>query len=130
MLNLPTDLPISFKYKIGVSLFAGSWHYNFSLIGARGGVNLHVSGPHNYGGVDHFSAGLEFHHRQPIHDSDYPPSHDECWLLKCPCWHDGTSLYAQEEYLPRVLSGDYEGVFRRLVLDAKDRFAPKCEEVE
>jgi hypothetical protein len=120
MLTLPTDLSRNYRYKLSLSLL-GTWHHSYELIGAKGGLNLHVSGPHHYDNMDNWSAGLETHSRTPLY-GDTAPSHDLCWLLQCPCWHDGTSMYAQEHYLPMVLAGDHERVFRELVRYADDRW--------
>jgi len=125
MLNLPTDLPRKYRYKLEVSLF-GTWRYNYQLIGARGGVNLHVSGPHIYNGTENWAAGIELHSRTPLY-GESAPSHDECWLLKCPCWHDGSSLYAQDHFLPMVIAGDHERVFRELVRYADEHWPSEDE---
>ena len=130
MLNLPNNLPRRYRYKMATDFRFGNWTYSFELIGARGGVHFHVSGPHNYDGGEHWSAGIEVHHRVPINSEDTPPSHDKCWLLKAPCWHDGSSLWAQEEFLPVFMRGDYALLFMMLA-DAADRKlpAPACEEI-
>lgn len=114
MLNIPTDLPSNWRYSLTINLFAGTWHYAFDAIGARGAVSLNISGPHIYGGGENWSAGLEFHSRTP-RGSECAPSHDVCHVLKAPCWHDGTSLGAQERYLPLFLQGkqSYDYLFRR-----------------
>lgn len=124
MFDLSTTFPRRYRLQMRVYLQFGSWRYSYELVGAKGGLHLHVTGPHNYDGADHWSAGLEAHSRTPLHEVE-APSHDECWLLKCPCWHDGTSLYAQEAYLPLVLGGAHESVFRRLVRDADERWGAK-----
>lgn len=83
----------------------GTARHDWRLIGAKGGINLHISGPYKHTGAEHWTAGLEMHSRlPPDYMRDQAPSHDHCWLLKCPCWHDGTSLYAQEHYLPQWMS--------------------------
>lgn len=124
LLNLPTDLPRRYRYQLRVHLFANLWRYDYELIGACGGLNLHISGPHVYDNSEHWSAGLELHSRTPLVENT-PPSHDECWLLKCPCWHDGTSSYAQEHFLPMVLSGDHERVLREMIYYADEQWPTK-----
>jgi hypothetical protein len=128
MLKLPSDLPRKYKYQLRVTLFAGVWRYSYELIGARGGLHFHVSGPHAYDGHDHYSAGLEIHSRTPLYDSDEAPAQNHCWLLECPCWHDGTTLYAEEHFLPVHMAGDYAAVFKMLAVDADDRFKIVCTE--
>ena len=112
---LSTNLPARYRYTYKTFLQYGQWKHEYTLVGAKGGVHLHISGPHKYDGQDHWSAGLEVHSRTPMNGEDKPPSHDECWLLRCPCWHDGTSLYAQEHFLPIVMMGDTDRVFFELV---------------
>ncbi|MGL5736888.1 MAG: hypothetical protein ACRCYS_18645, partial [Beijerinckiaceae bacterium] len=44
--------------------------------------------------------GVEYHWANYPEDSGWfkpdEPSQSDCWLLKGPCWHDGTSLYFSE----------------------------------
>lgn len=116
------------------------WSYSFdltrhqwSLRGPRGGISFHVSrweGPDGqekhakFGGP---SCGLEFHRAFDPTGGEEAPSHAQCWLLKCACWHDGTSLYASETLWPiissmmpdhatifKVLEGEYDSHFSRL----------------
>ncbi len=55
------------------------------------------------------SAGVEYHHRaKPTWmqaRAGYPSQH--CWILGGECWHDGTSLWAMEVWLP-ILERDGE----------------------
>jgi hypothetical protein len=99
----------------------GEWEYSYELMGAKGGLQLHVSGPHVFDGGEHWSAGLELHGRAPLYGND-APSHDNCWLLNCPCWHEGTSLHAQEHYLPHVLTGAHDFVFASMVRRADEQW--------
>ena len=119
MIDLPDDLPRRYRYALNSCLRFGKWNHSYELVGARGGLHLHISGPHKYDSGEHWSAGLEFHSRVPLRDE--PPSHDRCWLLDGPCWHDGTSLYAQEHYLPMVIAGEHRRIFLSLIHDA-DRY--------
>lgn len=108
----------------------GHGRHDWFVIGARGAIHLHISEPSDakYDCV----AGLEFHYRSPPdYMEDQAPSHDVCWVLKCPCWHDGTSLYAHEFYLP-IWKGnphDHDGILRLLEGEYRQRFAPACEPV-
>ena len=104
----------------------GNPRHSWRLIGALGGIELHISGPHKYEGREEYSAGLEMHYRAaPDYKAGDAPSHDHCWLLKCPCWHDGTSLYAQEHYVPLwfALRGDHDAMFDHLQGEYRERFA-------
>ena len=99
--------------------------HSWNLIGPKGGMHLHIAGPYTYSPQPEFSAGLETHARiPPDYMRDQAPSHDHCWLLKCPCWHDGTSLYANDHYVPLWLSDqhNHDGMFARLEHEYARRF--------
>lgn len=117
-----TQLSRDYRYAFRCHLAAGTWRYGWEIVGAKGGVSLHISGPHVYDNTDHWDAGLEYHSRTPRGSDKSPPSHDECWLLHAPCWHDGTSLYARETYLPLFHAGEFGYIFQRLVGDARRYF--------
>lgn len=118
----PTDLSRDYRYRFRCDMFAGAWRYNWELVGAKGGLNLHISGPHVYDKAEHWSAGLEYHSRAPRGSDNSPPSHDECWLIHAPCWHEGTSLYAEETYLPLFHAGEFGYILQRLARDARRYF--------
>lgn len=54
---------------------------------------------------EHFYGGIECHSPKPLYDYDgysSEPHHEECWLLKGPCWHDGSSLQFSETIEPMM----------------------------
>lgn len=125
--NLPK---LSGKYRCTMRVYQrfGDWGASFEAIGAKGAVHYHVSRCTLHGQL-HYSSGLEFHYRTPPdYMQDKPPSHDECPLLKAPCWHDGTSLYAAETYEPLFLQGCYDVIFHFLERDAEEHFNPVKEQ--
>ena len=95
--------------------------HQWEVVGPNGGIHFHVSLTPGYGP----SAGLEIHRRTPL-DKNTAPSQSPCWLLGCPCWHDGTSLYAIETLWPMIesylRSGDHEMIFRLLEGEYDERF--------
>ncbi len=87
--------PDKYRYQYRLTFAFGQWKHSWELVGQRGGLNLHITeSPGSPFG--NYSSGIEFHHRTPQRGDDGPPDHDECWLIKANCWHDGSSLYAQE----------------------------------
>jgi len=119
-----TQLPQQYRYNYRRYLCDGSWYESYELVGARGGLHFHVVDlgveyEEKYG--QRFSGGLEIHSRTPL-SADCAPSQDECWLLKCPCWHDGTSLYTQEALLPQQQHLSMESFFAALAHEADERF--------
>jgi hypothetical protein len=86
----------SLRCEYRFTLRFGHSEHNWLVIGARGGLQLRIS-EHPSG---HY-AGLEIHHRTPpAWAKEDAPSHDRCWVLDCACWHDGTSIYAEDKFLP------------------------------
>ena len=76
--------------------------HTWTTITAGGALHLHIT---DYGAnwqdkeyfSERFSGGVEVHYRTPPeYMKDDAPSQDKCWLLKCPCWHDGSSNWAME----------------------------------
>jgi hypothetical protein len=101
------------KYTYATPL--GSPRHKWELVGPEGGIHFAV----NFYSGDKSSCGLEFHHTARA--GRYPneaPHHRDCPLLGEPCWHDGTSLYAEETIWPIVepllRNGDHGSVFRLL----------------
>lgn len=94
------------------------------LVGEVGGLHFTAAQFHD-DDDDRWSCGLEIHRRTPP-SPGIAPDHARCWLLEGPCWHDGTSLYAQETLWPRIkdaaLAGQHEYVFMRLQFEAIEFF--------
>lgn len=108
------------------SMRYGREDHMWTCIGALGGLHLHISGPFD----GRYSGGLEEHRRTPPDRREMePPDHDECWLLKCPCWHDGTSLYVSEVAIPLWLEdkNDHLGMFAWLGREYDKRFLEERE---
>lgn len=119
------DLSRKYRYKYTATLFAGKWRHDYQIIGRHGGMNFHVDdfGESNKHFPQRYSAGLEIHYREPpAYMDDQPPSHDMCWLLRCPCWHDGTTAYAEEALLPLFDGVNHERLFAKLALESDERF--------
>src|ERR1700689_2601945 len=105
----------------------GSVRHQWEFVGRHGAMHFHASIPEKQNSWV-VSAGLEIHYmRPPAHMNEDPPSQTECWILHCPCWHEGTSLYASETLWPMIepmlRHGDHESIFRILEQDADERFS-------
>ena len=93
----------------------GHINHVWSVVAARGGAHLHISEWPD--ASIETSGGIEVHFRfAPESMRDDPPSHDRCWLLQCPCWHDGSSLQVTETWIPlwRSAPNDHEMILDRL----------------
>ena len=103
----------------------GSPRHQWELVGPEGGIHFAV----NFYEEHKSSCGLEFHHAARAHNRpDGAPHHRECPLLGEPCWHDGTSLYAEETLWPMVApmlrNGDHDSIFRLLESEYDRHFLP------
>ena len=113
----------------------GNPYHVWTVIGRHGAIHFHASDmgqkwADEHGRDERYSGGLEVHYRAPpSYMEDQAPSQDKCWLIGCPCWHDGTSLYASETVIPFWLCAphDHERMFNFLIHDYEDRFMPKAE---
>lgn len=100
----------------------------WTCVGPLGGVHLHVRDCMPGDDWTRFLGGLEFHYRTPPgYLAKDPPSHEKCWLIDAPCWHDGTSLYASETLIPfwRADPDNHERMFARLAKEYP-RLAPEA----
>lgn len=109
----------------------GSERHNWSLIGPKGALHFHASSTPNYG----TSCGLEYHHTDgETYRPDAAPDHIDCPLTGGRCWHDGTSLYANEHLWPLIEGylrhGEHEAIFRILESEADQHFGVRANDDE
>lgn len=125
-------LPAYCRYEMRLTLRWGSqWERRYVAEGRHGACEFWVrelpSGRPGIGVSDEsYSCGFEVHSPTPTRDG--PPDHQECWALtgRC-CWHDGTSSWARDSWLPMWLENpnNHEIVFNRLALEYRRRFEPQ-----
>ena len=77
----------------------------WSYADERGGVHIwaqyrddEISRKYNW----LWTGGVERHSPVRGEYDSAEPSHDECWLIGKPCWHDGSSLYFSENIAPEL----------------------------
>lgn len=103
----------------------GTVRHCWELVGPDGAIHFAVNmSEEKYGGP---TAGLEFHHLS----GDGAPHHLDCKLTGGRCWHDGTSLYANEtlwpEIGPMLRFGDHDGIFALLEHEYNQHFGRNAE---
>jgi hypothetical protein len=92
------------------------WEYRWEILGAHGGAHLSIRPYKTSSGVVEHSAGLEMHYRRPPkYMGDCAPSYARCFLLEAPCWHDGTSMYAQDFFVPLFLARAEDLIFSGMI---------------
>lgn len=96
---------------------------NFSVVGPRGAIHFWTAPPDDAKPGRHFS-GIEIHSPRPLYEGH--SGGEPCWLLKGPCYHDGSSLQAQERWEPVFKhcneSGDFEPLWTALENEYMERF--------
>ena len=87
--------------------------HSWEFVGPDGGVsfNVSVADDEKYGNT----CGLEFHFCARSGVTSGAPDYTTCHLTGEPCWHEGTSLYAEESLWPVVepalKSGEHDFIF-------------------
>ncbi len=99
--------------------------HTWSVVGPAGGVHIWASPITDRRWGKQFYGGVEVHSRTPMY-GDEKPSHDECWLIGGPCWHDGTSLYFSENIEPMLRDrADFEPVRSYIEAELHDWYRSK-----
>ena len=112
----------SYTRKYTMEWYVNEWLHTWEIVGHGFGVHLHIHPYEVNGEPVRYSAGLEMHYAAPPdHMKHKPPSHVPCWLIKVPCWHDGTSMYAQEHFVPLFLRMDHDAIFYAMGEWARER---------
>ena len=114
------------KYEFTTDSFGD--RHTWSCVGEWGGLHVHIvdSGEEyekKYG--ERHNGGIEIHYRAaPDYMRGDAPSQDKCWLLGCPCWHDGSSLQASEFWIPFWVQDkdNHKGMFNLLEGEMANRF--------
>ena len=125
--QIATDLEMAlatrwYQYRHDGRRFTHMWSFRTTL----GGVHLHLFEaklPSDI--VPEWLGGYEAHYLSP---PDYmpkdTPSQEHCWLLEARCWHDGTSLWASEFWVPfwRQAPNDHDRIFDEMIRREHGRF--------
>lgn len=63
---------------------------------------------------EQYYGGIEVHSPKPLYDPTEPHSHDSCWLIGGPCWHDGSGLAFEDHVLPLIRELGTENILQHL----------------
>lgn len=96
----------------------------FGLVGSLGGVHFWVE-QYVYEGEKKRFGGVEKHSRKPFNWSGEVADNSECWLIGGPCYHDGSSLMAEERFIPIWNDCHYDGDFS-IIYDMLEGFYHSC----
>jgi hypothetical protein len=96
-------LPEGIAWRYEASVRAGRLSHTWAITGDRGAIHVNAYYSEHPKLGREWYGGIEAH--SPINQSEYgdgKPSHEHCWLLNGPCWHDGSSLQFSEEIAPSL----------------------------
>lgn len=105
----------------------GEQHY--VVIGEEGAIHFHLMESSEdsreiFG--KRYWGGIEIHSKKQMYDWSEQPTSDNCWILGCQCWSDGSSLMATERYIPEwefcERTGDFESLWLSLEHMYRNRF--------
>lgn len=128
--GLKNDLPRHLRYGLTLDLFAGSWKWRYRVEGRDGALEFWAGTMGLSDKANDAYGGIEMHSAKPT--SNRPPDHGRCPALSMrPCWHDGSSLQAEEQWLPIWMSdpNDHALVFSRLAQEYGERFGVEESDV-
>lgn len=120
------NLPSGFRYERRSFLRWGQWEHRWVAEGAHGACELWIrvlcDKVREMDPLATHSGGFEVHSVKP--NDHRAPDHGECTALSGrPCWHDGSSTYATESWIPMFERGATdEEILRRLAGEYRRRF--------
>jgi len=121
---MDSDPKITCKYEYAMT--CGKPVHTWSAVFGLGGVHLHIHDSGKNAKYGRYHGGIEIHRRTPPEHCRFDaPDHDNCWLIKGPCWHDGSSLQVDEFWLPFWLTSphDHDRMFAAISKQLLDWFA-------
>ncbi len=109
----------------------------WTAIGDNGGVHIWAAPSPHMGGrswPEKFFGGIEIHSKTRMYTfGDGKPDQEKCWLIGCPCYHDGSSLYFSERieplirHAPEPFPEHIHEYMNDILADwYQDKFARKC----
>lgn len=99
-----TNAPEGMCFTYRAVIRAGHVTHIWTLANEKGGI--HVSAQISRFSTSEYGewlGGAETHYAAaPDYMDASKPSHEHCWILGGPCWHDGSSLYFSENIAPML----------------------------
>lgn len=109
----------------------GEQHY--VVIGEEGAIHFHLmesSEDSRKAFGERYWGGVEIHSKKQMYEFSEKPTSDNCWILGCQCWSDGSSLMASERYIPEWEFCQRIGDFESLWLSLEHMYRQRFLEVE
>lgn len=107
-------------------------HVRMQIVGPDGGCEFHFTcnneEQRRYGEGAITAGGFECHfkaHSRPDYYHDHGAHRHDCEITGGDCWHDGTSLWASEHWLPGMADGGQDWVWRELERAYRERITPQ-----
>lgn len=98
------DVPEGMVWTYRTTIRGGYLTHMWSLANKDGGIHISANVT-PFRGQREWMGGCETHYAKcPDYMDPDKPSHEHCWVLGAPCWHDGSSLYFSENVAPMLPS--------------------------
>ena len=85
------------RYEYRFSIRDGRERHDWIAHGTLGAINIWAEPTAPTWRDEHWFGGIECHSAERQDYMSEKPSHELCWLLLKPCWHDGSSLQFSEQ---------------------------------
>lgn len=98
--------------------------YTFTAIDldSKTAIVLWLSHKDRIGTINGYSGGVEKHESTPPDwRKNEPPTRKDCHILGCECWHDGSTLMA-DEWIRQLWNVNYNNVLDQLII-AREEFS-------
>lgn len=96
------DVPEGMVWVYKAVVRGGRVMHLWSLANEDGGIHISAN-IIDWQGSREWIGGCETHYAKcPDYMNPDVPTHEHCWLLGAPCWHDGSSLYFSENVAPML----------------------------
>lgn len=93
-------IPEGLVWQYNIITRGGHDHHMWGLTGSRGGIHVDAWETTSGWRDERWQGGIEGHSATRREYDSEKPSHEHCWLIGKPCWHDGSSLQFSEQIAP------------------------------
>lgn len=115
------DRHARWRMKYTKEWWISEWTHTWAIVGAEISVHLNIRPFKGMNNVLTHSGGVEAHFRKPPpYRKGEAPDYIDCPYNNGLCWHDGTSSYASDVFIPMFLrKADDEEIFSELIRHAE-----------
>ncbi len=102
--DIAARLPEGMVWQYKVTVRGKRDTHTWVLTGPAGGIHVDAWETDSSWRDEHWMGGIECHSPSRPEYGTEKPSHQHCWVIHKPCWHDGSSLQFSEQIAPYLNS--------------------------